>query len=108
MSHGDCGFVSIHQATTNSLSLITASCGGIVFDEFQVHGEGIQGHVLFSDGEMALPKVRVGEEGGRIDAVHWKGRWWSEGQQPPVVWRQGYQSRGASGVFALELSLIHI
>ena len=99
---GPCTMQVGHQATEDAISVQTPACGGVVFDTFEVFGEGIDSHVLFSDGEMALPKVRVGTAGGHITAVHWKGRWWSEGGAAPVLLRQGYQSWSASGVFPLE------
>ena len=39
---------------------------------------------------------------GRFEGLVLEGTWSTEGDQPPVLWRQGYQSWSYSGVIALE------
>jgi len=99
---GGCAFFGKVRLAADSARLEASGCGEIVLDTFTAVGDGDLQYTLFSDGSQIVVEVRAGESGGTLRAFHAEGSWWAVGDGDPVVWRQGYQSWSASGIFALD------
>ncbi len=99
---GQCDQTTVHRAYEDRVEIEAPGCGGIVLDNYQLIGSGDLSQEVYTDGKSIVVQVRAGDTGGALRAVHWSGTWWAAGESPPMIWKQGYQSWSASGVFPLE------
>ncbi|MFT4624653.1 MAG: hypothetical protein ACI8PZ_003312 [Myxococcota bacterium] len=78
-----------------------AGCGSIELTQSDVLGEGTMRLEWFTDGESVVPVITA--QGAAVfEGLHARGSWSLPGMGEPVLWRQGWQSWSASGVFPLE------
>lgn len=72
----------------------------VTFDAVEVRGDGVEVTLDARDGRV-VPTV-TSAQGGVLRGVHATGTWAADGDADAVLWRQGYHSWSASGVFALD------
>ena len=97
-----CGYYGDIKVTAASIRLESADCGSIVLEDFSLVGDGDLEWAMFSSGDQVLLEIKGGAAGGTFRALHLSGTWSTAGAGDPVLWRQGYQSWSASGVFELD------
>ncbi len=97
-----CDFFGEIEVTPESISLDAPGCGSIVLDQLEFIGDGDLEPAFFTSGDQVLIQVTGGAGGGTLRAVHFSGTWSVAGDEDAVIWRQGYQSWSASGVFELD------
>ncbi len=96
-----CSGATVMVTADQTVTVDGRGCGSVTFDDVTILGEGDLKLQWFTDGESVVAELRAEGE-ATWEGLHAKGRWSLTGDAEPVLWRQGWQSWSASGVFPLE------
>lgn len=89
------------RATPVGIKTAVDGCGELLLEDYRVLGEGELTLELYSDGVRVIPSIRSEADGAVFRALHLVGPATLAGDAPLRIWRQGYQSWSASGVFEI-------